>query len=112
MASNQMLLQDCNNKTIQGVGNYLKEEKITLVANTATKLLSEGFATIAVIIKAYTGNTGNIYIGGPGVDTSSFYLDADQSITLEIDNSKFPIYVFADNADSLVYIAIQGKIDT
>lgn len=113
MASEQMLLQDNNGKTIQAVGNYFMSGSKTLGASIPEKLLPDGTPTLKIILKGKTGNTANILIGGPDVNSNSFYLDADQSVELEVDNSKFPVYVMATTANDVVtYIAITGRLLT
>ena len=112
MRNDQALIQDKNSKTIQMVGNKIRSGR-TLVDSTslAVLLLPPDLKTLCVILKGTTGNTGNIAIGGKGVTSTSFYLDADQEITLWIDNAKEPLYGLAvsTTTDTVHWIAIRAE---
>ncbi len=55
-----------------------------------------------VIVKAMPSNTGNIYVGGFGVTTSTgFPLDAGESLTIPVDDAN-KVYVIADQNNQAV----------
>ena len=109
MQSENILMQDKNSKTIQLVGNKIKSGRTTINSTTVPVLiLPVNLKTLCVILKATTGNTGNITIGGADVSPTSFYLDADQELVLWIDNSEEPLYGLAVSTatDTISWIAI------
>ena len=76
-------------------------------AGTAVILLT-ATETIAVLIKAKAGNTGNIYVGDSDVTSANGYLlDATETVSLSLDHNSDNIYLNADSSgDGVYYLGI------
>ena len=75
-------------------------------AGTA-EVLGTSFDIRSVTIRANSGNTGNIYIGGVNVDSSNGYiLDSGESIVADVDNID-DVYIDSDtSSEGVSYVAI------
>ena len=112
MQSENTLITDSNLNPIQGVGNKIYSGRTTVNSTSVpVLLLPAGLKTIKVILKGTTGNTGNIAVGGQTVTSTGFYLDADQSVELTVDNSLCPLFGLAvsTTTDTVHWIAIGAE---
>jgi len=58
--------------------------------------------SIGMLIKAKSGNGGNIYVGGSGVSTDGsdgFPLAAGEAWMADLDHQKYPVYINATATD-------------
>lgn len=109
----QQLWVDANNKpALIGTG-FEAGETACPVANEPVKLLPEGTETLSVVIVADASNTTAVNIGNIGVHPSNnpgLQIAIGASISLDLDNSKQPIYIAtATAADKVSWLFIKGK---
>ena len=111
----QQLWIDANNKpALIGTG-FEAGETACPSANIPVSLLVPGTETLSIVIIADIGNTTAINIGGPSVQPTSnpgLQLAAGASVSLDLDNSKQPVYIAtATAADKVSWLLIKGKVD-
>ncbi|MAH45218.1 hypothetical protein CMI37_05280 [Candidatus Pacearchaeota archaeon] len=109
----QQLWIDANNKpALIGTG-FDAGETACPTANMAVLLLPDGTETLSIVILADASNTTAINIGGSSLHPSSnpgLQLAIGASVSLDIDNSKQPIYIAtATAADKVSWLLIKGK---
>lgn len=82
-------------------------QKTVTTAGTAVILLT-ATETIAVIIKAKAGNTGDIYIGDSDVTSANGYiLDAGEVVSISLDHKSDNIYINSSvNAEGVSFLTI------
>jgi hypothetical protein len=81
-------------------------QKTVATAGTAEALAASQEIEAGVQIKALSGNGGNVYVGGSGVDSSSgFVLAAGEEIFVEVDDLA-AVYLDVDSGgEGVSYIA-------
>jgi len=106
--SENALVVDKNHRVIGGMGDGLIHGQVVVaVAGSRVRLIDSPVQkSLALIIKAKTGNQGNIFVGDKSVSSSNGYiLDAAEEVLLVIDNAKCNVYIDTDNAtDGVSYI--------
>jgi len=92
----------------QSFGETLGHGQTTCTTAGTAVILLTATETIAVIIKAKSGNTGNIYVGDSDVTSANGYiLGASEVVSIALDHKSDPIYINATtNADGVSYLTI------
>lgn len=93
-----------NTKVVEKVASSFSHNQTTVGSSSAVQLTTTSTpCKFGIIVKADDSNTGNIYVGGSGVTTSSgFKLQAGQGISFEIDDAS-KVYVIADADNQKVH---------
>ena len=80
-------------------------------AGTAELLITMGDRATAIIIKAHTTNSGNIFVGPSTVDKDDgFILDAGEEVTIKFDMGQTDIYIDSEtNDDGVSYVYWRRK---
>jgi len=71
-------------------------QKDVTTAGTAQILIDTTTETKSIVIKAKSGNSGNIYIGKSDVNNNAGFIGPGENIALDVNNAKEPIYIDAD----------------
>ncbi len=81
-------------------------KKTVSTPGTAEIIASSQTLVAGVTVKALIGNTGRVYVGNSGVDSSNgFELDPGQTIFVEIDNINKVYVDVATASDGVTWIA-------
>ena len=80
-------------------GAFISSEKVVTTAGTAVALAASADFWRAITIKAKNGNTGQVYVGGANVNSSTNDgLDAGESLSMETRSKIFDLaLIFIDS---------------
>ena len=87
--------------------NFITGQATVPTPGTPMEVIST-VKTYLIILRAHVTNTGNIYVGGKGVNTTNgFILGAGEALSIQIDNTKKTIWINADvTGEGVSWIAL------
>ena len=90
------------------VGSVIGNGQKDVTTASTSEILLTATATMAVLIKAKADNTGDIYVGNSGVDSSNGYiLDAGEAVAIGVDHNSSNIYIDASvSGEGVSYLTL------
>lgn len=88
------------------MAQVISGQKTVAAAGTAERIYPSSFRVSIIIIRALSGNTGNVFVGGPTVDNANGYILEQGWEVAMIADDIGDIYIdAANNGDGITFLA-------